>query len=272
MRTARRFPWPLASLPQLEIGCFVAACVALEEHPFMALALLLVAALALSLAVHVFFHECIHFSTGRPLPRAFTWLASTAMGLPFDGYRIHHYNHHRHDNGAADFSSTWRFDGSAREPRAAWSYALSWPRQSIAAGMYVRKHAREPSESNWTAEIATRMPAQRWVLLIVLAALALASWPYAIMYVALVYLGWTAVALHNYGQHPPCSPAGGDATTWDQPLYNRLVFNNGLHWEHHARPDLAWNELTADGRSPRIRLPHLLQPLAPQLRPEVTHD
>jgi len=37
-----------------------------------------------------------------------------------------------------------------------------------------------------------------------------------------------------------------------------LLFNNGLHWEHHAHPERSWHELTPDDESPRISMPHLV--------------
>ncbi len=263
----RRFPWPPAVLPLIEVVCLGAACSLLATHPIIATGLALMAAVALNFTVHVFFHECIHYSSEHRLPRVFNWVGSVILGMPLDGYRVHHCNHHQHDNGAEDFSTTWKHaaDGS-RTPWHRLAYVFGWPRQSLAAGRFLRQGVSQARD----AEFAGRIPAQRNAILIGLVALALGSWTFALLYLAVIYLGWALVALQNYGQHMPSM--GGEATTFTHPLYNRLLFNNGLHWEHHALPDRSWRELRLDARSPRIQVPHLLQPFVVTGVREGAHD
>lgn len=249
-----RFPWPLAIFPGIEVGLFAAACMTISTSPLLGAGLLALAGVALSFAIHIFFHECLHYSDRYPLGRWFTWPASTLIGLPFDGYRVHHRNHHRHGNADGDFSSTWRHTAIGRTPCPVLPYVLGWPRQNLAASRAIR------SGEHMDQAVIHRIPAQRRILLLCFAVLTLISFTCGVMYLVLIYLGWAGAALHNYGQHPPV--ADGDTTTCARPLYNRLLFNNGLHWEHHAHPGRPWHALQVDARSPRIALPHPLHPLA----------
>ena len=248
---AARFPWALAIFPLLELGFFAASLYVLPHAIWAALGLLLLASLSLSFSIHIFFHECVHHRS--QYPALFNWVASAVMGLPFDGYRIHHYNHHEFENAAPDFSCTWR-DSAQRRPFSLLTYVLGWPRQLV-RGM------RRPIPFGPSAERANQIkqniPGQKRALLLTLFAAALAGWQVLLGYVLLVYLGWAFTALHNFGQHPPV--VGVSSSSYDAPLYNKLFFNNGLHWEHHHYPALAWHELVPDQNSPRIAWPHPVQ-------------
>ena len=104
-----------------------------------------------------------------------------------------------------------------------------------------------------------RIRREAFAILGLLLVLGLLSWKFAVLYAVMVYVGWALVSVHNYGQHPPHTPAA--IPSFSSRWYNRLFFNNGLHYEHHAEQSRPWHELEADSRAPQIHQSHLLSPL-----------
>ncbi|MEK7469993.1 MAG: fatty acid desaturase [Planctomycetota bacterium] len=246
---------PLAVFPAVQIACFVGAGLTWREFPWLAGGLFALSVLALDLTVHIFLHECIHATR----PEGMSWTGSFALtlvgGMPFDGYRLHHYNHHRNDNGPGDWSTTWAWDAAGgRRPRRRFAYVLGWPAALARARVAVRAEAKAGLIS---AGIQRRLRWEKIFLGVAIIALAAADWRWALGYVAMVYGGWALVSVHNFGQHLPIE--GHDpATSFESRLYNALLFNNGLHAEHHADPAKAWYEVKPDPSHPRARGPHLV--------------
>ncbi len=240
--------------PFLELIFFVGSALMLNYSIIISAFLLLISGVWLSFSVHIFFHECVH--RNERYSSLFNWVATILMGLPFDGYRIHHFNHHRYENGSCDFSTTWKWQGSNKIPRPLLSYALGWPRQLIAGMGCENPFGGSRSDAE---RIKQRIPAQKKALLFSIIVLAVLSWKILLLYLALIYLGWALSSVHNYGQHPPIE--GNLITTFTNELYNKIFFNNGLHWEHHHAPSLRWNELLPEANSYRIQHSHLISPL-----------
>lgn len=251
---------PLAVFPVALVAGYVTACVIGPEQPWLALVWFALAVLAHDATVHVFLHECVHAIPVGRMDGGVAMLLSLLAGLPFDGYRQHHENHHRHDNGPGDWSSTWhwRADGS-RRPKGRVGYVLGW---LVALARARRAMLAAGVSATDAPERTRRLGAQRTVLMLFLLVLALASWRWALAYMALVYCGWAMVSLHNYGQHLPVEGAA-PTTTFSWRWYNRMTGNNGLHTEHHAQPGKAWHDLRPDPAAHQVPLPHPLVPLLP---------
>jgi fatty acid desaturase len=226
-------------------------------HPAWSLALLLAAALALCFSVHVSAHEAVHHPELLRFPMAGR-LITLVLGVPFEGYRWHHANHHRWNNRLEDYSTTWRATGRAVRPWPLWSYVLGWPRQLVRSGLGMRAAAAAGQVPRARQRAIRR---EQWTLLALMFALGVAAPAVALRYVALVYLGWALVALQNYGQHPPRTYGEDVPASYYAAYYNRLLFRNGLHAEHHDRPQVPWYGLEARALAPSAR-PHLLAPLA----------
>ena len=80
-----------------------------------------------------------------------------------------------------------------------------------------------------------------------------------LLYVVLFYVGWCLGSLHNFGQHLPTNyDTPLRATTYSAAWYNRLFFNNGLHFEHHRRPGVPIVKLQPDSEGEPVSVPHLL--------------
>jgi len=240
--------------PLLQLGALVLACVAIPDHPWLAAGLVALAALALNFSVHVCFHEWIHRgSAGELESLAFTLI----LGSPFDGYRLHHNNHHAHENGPLDYSSTWKFASGTRTPRSVVGYALGWPAQLVRAA---RDLASEQPSIEVDPAVRARARRQKRVLATALLVLAVWSWQRLLVYLATVYLGWAVVAVQNFGQHPPID--GEPITSFRSRLYNLVFFNNGLHYEHHAQPGKTWDQLQPRAGALVAEVPHLAVPFS----------
>jgi fatty acid desaturase len=195
----------------------------------------------------------VHVRDEFPLP--FNLLATLFLGLPFDGYRVHHFNHHTYANDLNDFSTTWFEKNGKKRGFTPCQYTFGWLRQ-------LSRSIREPNPFDESlgdvTKIKARIEPQKITLFLFCILLAFIGLKAFILYFMLVYFGWAFSALHNYGQHPPITKE--PVCTYANKSYNSLFFNNGLHWEHHDKPWLSWNQLELDKDSQLISHPHLIEP------------
>jgi fatty acid desaturase len=247
---------PLAMIfPVLQALAFAACCRIAPTHPWGAAGLFSLSALLLCLSVHVSIHEAVHHPQLARFPLAGP-IFSVVIGLPFRGYRWHHLNHHRWNNALDDYSSTWRSTPAGPRPWPLLRYVLGWPRQLVRSGLAMRA-AYAGGQISPSVHRATRVEQATLILLVI--GLAVLAPRLALQYLALVYVGWALIALQNFGQHPPREYGVERPTSYYSPLYNRLLFRNGFHAEHHEEPQVPWHEITPAPREP-IGAPHLLQP------------
>ena len=233
----------LLIFPFAELVLFSFAVLSLHGHPVVTIAWLCSAGLALCLSVHICFHEMVH-ATGPEdsFTRLLSAYAATLMqGMPFDGYRCHHYNHHRHSNNLEDYSSTWEASPAGPQAQTWWRYALLWPRQILKARADMRAQGLEGRLPRW---IQRRIRREKWALILTMTGLGIVSWKALLLYVGVIYCGWALVALYNYRQHPPSDPREA-ILSYRGAFYNFIFCNNGLHREHHAQPDIPWHALKA---------------------------
>jgi fatty acid desaturase len=242
-------------LPLLQVAVFVASCWIAPSQPWVAGALFLASAVLLCLSVHVGIHEAVHHPELARFPLAGPVL-SLAMGLPFQGYRWHHLNHHRWNNELPDYSSTWRGTAAGPRPWPLLPYVLGWPRQLVRSGLAMRA---ADAAGQVPPRVKRAIRVEQATLLVTVAVLAAFAPGVALRYLALVYVGWALIALQNYGQHPPREYGREAPTSYYSALYNRLLFRNGFHAEHHERPQVPWYAIAASPRG-SIRAPHLLHP------------
>ena len=209
----------------------------------------------MSWSVHVYFHVGVHRSGTGWLSRIGGLLATAVMGMPFDGYRLHHRNHHRYNNEEGDVSRTWTPTANGPKARNPLWYTCAWPLDVARAMAWVRQEVALGAVEKW---IRRRIIAQQ-ILLVILITL-LMSWSYVagLLYLLYIYLGWAFIALHNYGQHPPIS---GAARSLHSRWYNVVTANNGLHVEHHAQPGANIATLIPDTAARKTSLPHPLTAL-----------
>ncbi len=211
--------------------------------------------MALSWSVHVYFHVGVHRADNGWLSSIGGFFSTIVMGIPFDGYRLHHRNHHRYNNEEADVSRTWTPTPDGPKARHPLWYAIAWPLDIRRSREWVRQEVALGSIEKW---IRRRIWVQQIALLIFLIMLLAYSYVWAALYLMYVYIGWALIALHNYGQHPPLP---GAARSLHGRWYNVLTANNGLHVEHHAQPGINIASLMPDETARKTVFPHPLTAL-----------
>jgi len=224
----------LLAYPAAEVAFILLAWSLLARSLWASAACVLLAATAQSYSLHIVFHEVVHRRYfRRALPVLLSESAVTILlGSPFNEYRQSHWRHHRYTNLLEDSTSTWAPTPDGPSPRRLWSYSLGWPAITPRSMAGLAQERRAGRLSNG---IIARMLYETFLLLVLHVALIYYAPALWVIYVATIYLGYVGIAAINYMQHPPVEYGTGYTTSIYSPRYNRIFYNNGLHFEHHAR-------------------------------------
>lgn len=182
-------------------------------------------------------HNFIHipFFKSSGLNSIFSIFNSIGIGLPQSLYRIHHLNHHRHNNHPdTDESSTYRYGKNGKEENII-KYSLLGVVRTDLVSLY--KSARRQSF----------LPAlEVFILIAFFSALFVINWSLALSYIfPSIVLGQIFAVWENYCEHHRAhlNDRKRDSVSCYNYLYNFLWFNNGYHQEHHFSPQVHWSEI-----------------------------
>lgn len=182
-------------------------------------------------------HNFIHIPFFRSsfLNQLFSMLNSVGIGLPQSLYRIHHLNHHRHNNHPeTDESSTYRYGKDGKEENI-FTYSLLGVIRTDLVSLY--KSARKQ----------TALPIiEIGFFLSFIGFLAALNWKLVLGYlVPSIFLGQVFAVWENYCEHhrAPLNDRKRDSVSCYNPFYNFIWFNNGYHQEHHFSPQVHWTEI-----------------------------
>jgi fatty acid desaturase len=216
------------------------------------------AAFALNFALHISFHYLVHFpAKNKVLNRFLEIIVSLLSGIPFNYYRMNHWNHHRYDNSIEDFTTTWQKVNGIYKPKNIFKYSLLWFRSS---DFGVREQqTKAQNDGYFTGVHKKRQQIETLILLALHICLFILDWKIAVGYLSVIYIGWVLIALHNYGQHIPDDYGRSKAISYYNSIYNLLSMNNGFHEEHHHEPQKPYWKLTQGEGKASGQLPHLLQ-------------
>ncbi len=233
---------PALDLPNLAVHALWAAWLALllvswdAASPAVRCALLL-AGVAVQFWNYAALHNHMHvpLARARPLRLLLDRTLGLACGFAYRGYHLHHFNHHRFDNGEGDW-------GRPRPGEGALHYCARW--------------ALTPWLWPWGALgkvwRAARTKRRRAELLLDFAVVdgfvvALLVWRPLLGTGYLAGLVLTQGCIHflNLAAHHGTDARERTrlANTSLSAFYNRFFFNAGLHQAHHLRPQLPWRAL-----------------------------
>lgn len=190
-------------------------------------------------------HNFIHhpFFKNSWLNHLFSVLNTLVLGAPQSMYRVHHLNHHRHNNRPeSDESSTFKH-GIAGKEENIFAYSILGVIRMDLPGLY--RAARKSSTLPLIEALA---------LLSFVCFFANLNWKLFVAYVIGTYaLGQVFALWQNYCEHHHADPYDRkrDSVSCYNPVYNFLWFNNGYHQEHHFSPQTHWTAI----RSLRSELP-----------------
>lgn len=240
--------------PLLQVLFLVGAISIYKEYFIGALVLWFISALFLNFSLHITVHHYVHFRfKSKWLDRLLEIFYTLIISMPFNFYRMQHYNHHRYNNLIDDFTSTWKQEKKKIIPTNYFYYSFLWFINSpVKNDIYQAKLEGDLSE-----ERHKRMKVEFIILALFYVTLLLINPIFALAYGGVFYLGWSFIATTNYGQHLPLIYGQTIGHSFYNRFYNWLFFNNGLHYEHHAHPSIDYLDLEAEFKS-EINWPHLL--------------
>lgn len=182
-------------------------------------------------------HNFIHnpFFKSTFLNQAFSVLNSLCLGIPESVYRIHHLEHHRHNNNPAkDESSTYRY-GKNGEEENIFLYSTLGVMRTDLVSLY--KTAMKQS---------SLVHVELLSLSLFIAGLSFLNWKLFLGYVLTSYVFGQVFALwENYCEHHHAdfNDRKRDSVSCYNSIYNIVWFNNGYHQEHHFSPTIHWTKI-----------------------------
>ena len=179
---------------------------------------------------HNFIHNPFFKSSG--LNRGFSLINTLGIGLPQSLYRIHHIEHHRHNNNPEKDESSTFFHGKLGQEENIFSYSFLGVLRTDLVTLY--KQARNKS-------ILVNL--EIIFFLAFLSLLAQLNWKLTLGYVITSYvLGQVFALWENYCEHhyADYTDRKRDSVSCYNSVYNLIWFNNGYHQEHHFAPQIHW--------------------------------
>ena len=141
----------------------------------------------------------------------------------FNQFKHSHWLHDQHINSLDEITSTWKMTPNGPQPRSFFEYCFMWPGRKIYKGL-VRIIYTGLFDISFVETLGVV------TLNLALVIIDPIIW---VLYVTTLYFGWACSGAINYMQHPPADYGFGYTTSIYSRIYNRIFFNNGLHWEHH---------------------------------------
>lgn len=176
------------------------------------------------------------------------WL-SIFYGYPtFAWIPTHNLNHHRYVNTSGDATITWRLTNRHNLLVAVTYFFVSAYYQSGPISMFIRK-ARSSNPTLYRRILRQYVV---WIggnLVLLTTAVGLHGWGQGTWVFAAtvgfpeLFALWT-IMLFNYDQHVHADPwSQNHSRSFESPVLNFLLFNNGYHAAHHEQAGLHWSRL-----------------------------
>ncbi|HET9449952.1 MAG TPA: fatty acid desaturase, partial [Aggregicoccus sp.] len=233
---------PALDLPNLAVHALWAAWLALLLRSWDAAApgarvALLLGGVAVQFWNYAALHNHMHvpLARARPLRLLLHRTLGLACGFAYRGYHLHHFNHHRYDNGEGDWGRPHAGEG-ALHYCARWALTpWLWPWATLA--------------KVWRSARGWRLRAELLLDFAVVDGfvVALLLWRPLLGAGYLAGLVLTQGCIHylNLAAHHGTDAQERTrlANTSLSAFYNRFFFNAGLHQAHHLRPQAPWRAL-----------------------------
>lgn len=200
-----------------------------------------ITSIMMAYALHISYHHHVHHRPkNQTLARIMDIIISILIGSPFHNYQIQHWIHHKYDNGLKDLTTTYALKNGKKVAKPFFKYIFLWflnlkPRNQF-------KSIAE-KEGFYNESIDKKIKFERLVNLLFFVMLLVINYRFALLFIIMIYAGWSFISLINYGQHLPETVKEHKGYSYYKKWYNQLFINNGLHYEHHKKPSLIYWDL-----------------------------
>ena len=235
-----KLDWVLVYLAFFQSACLLAWPLTLDRFGVVGHTLIFILQLALfyynSIVItHNFLHT--PFLKNSLMNKIFASFNSLNLGLPQILYRYHHLNHHKYNNTLKDPSSTKLYASPQREHEHWVTYCLfSLFREGTQ--MAYKEILKKGQLAELAAQVLVCLSFFTYLMII-------SPFFFFVFYVPFYILGWFLAHMENYFEHFHATDEHNfyaNAVSYYGRIYNRLMFNEGYHQEHHLRPGLHWSK------------------------------
>lgn len=245
--------------PTLQVIFFVLALSFIQTELILSLIFLFLSTIFLNFSLHISVHYHVHFKYKNNLLNfIIDCLYSVLLVLPFHFYMMQHFNHHRYNNLINDFTSTWKKEGTEIKSRKFIVYSFFW---IFRRSSFKKMKDLALNDGDFKNEWMSKIRIELLFVLCTCIILVLINSLFLIYYISMFYLGWSLIAMHNFGQHLPIRYGKTVAYSFYNKFYNVIFFNNGLHYEHHKSPQTDYWELKSESAE-QNKLPHIIDGFA----------
>jgi fatty acid desaturase len=184
-------------------------------------------------------HNHMHVPIIRP--QALKWLVSRTLGLScgfaYRAYYIHHFNHHKYNDGPGDW-------GRPRSGEGALHYCVRW---ALTPWFWPWEAVGQVWKGCKSREQKLEMLLDFAVVNGTLLGLLLWQPSLALSLLGMLMVGQACIHYLNLAAHlgTDSTDRAGLAVTSASAFYNRYFFNAGYHQAHHLKPQVPWRGLPA---------------------------
>ncbi|MDC0711076.1 fatty acid desaturase [Stigmatella sp. ncwal1] len=184
-------------------------------------------------------HNHMHVPIARPrlLKAVVSRTLGLACGFPYRGYSLHHFNHHKYNDGPGDWGQRHPSESVPHYLVRSTLTPWVWPFATVANVW------RAAKTRQWRLELVLDFAVVDGFLV------GLFFWEPAqgLALLALWLVGQFSIYWLNLASHFDTDSRQRDAlaitsTSW---FYNFFFFNAGHHQAHHLRPQTPWRELSS---------------------------
>jgi fatty acid desaturase len=241
--------------PTLQVIFFVLALFFMQSEFLLSVIYLFFSIIFLNFSLHISVHYHVHFKYKNTfLNFIIDCIYSVLLALPFHFYKMQHFNHHRYNNLINDFTSTWKKEGAEIKSRNFIDYSFFWIFRRLS---FKKMKALALNDGDFKIEWISKIRIELLFIFCTYSILVLINPFFIIYYICMFYIGWSFIAMHNFGQHLPIRYGDTLAYSFYNKFYNFIFFNNGLHYEHHNNPQKDYWELKSENAL-QNKLPHLI--------------
>jgi fatty acid desaturase len=209
--------------------------VSLTNSIWIWLILMPIHAFLLNTVINTSMHYHMHVPIFRSkfLNRLYEIFVSMTVGIPCQGWKYFHTEHHKHNNSIRDPVSFYRY-GINGQRENVWSYCIMGLIRDLTG------------KNKFDVKNKSLLKVEIYAFWLFLFSIFIINPIYGFIYVVTYLLSLIMNNAQSYGEHYNVideSNFRNNSVGYYSKFYNILCLNMGYHQEHHVRPSAHWTEL-----------------------------